>query len=157
MPDSTRTALIAETADGMTTTTSRLLPVSARFGFPLGLALGVLGTLLSVAIGATGQPTLSLIVMVAVVDTVAMLTTVRATLATIVVCWCLHAGFVLGRQGELALTRQSGHDALVLLVDTLFAWGFASTIRAVRTQDEKAISGIPSQRQGDSFTPSIRS
>jgi hypothetical protein len=130
--------------------------VPGRFGFPLGFALGVVATVLAVAIGATAQPILSLIVMVAVVDTMAMVTTVRATLGTMVVCWCLHAGFVLGRQGELAFTPQSGHDALVLLLVTLSALAFASIIRAFRTPQD-LMARIPTQRQGDSFTPSVRS
>jgi hypothetical protein len=62
--------------------------------------------------------------MVAVVDAAAMLTTVRATFATMVVCWCLHTGIVLG-----GLAPRSGRDALVLLLAALSALGLASLIR----------------------------
>ena len=129
--------------------------VLGRFGFPLGCALGVVATVLSGAAGATSQPILSLIAMVAAVDAVSMVTTVGAALATAAACWCLHTGFVLGRNGELAFTPQSRHDALVLLLAALSALAFASTIRAVRAQrdtDEYAsnVPRIPTQRQHDS-------
>jgi hypothetical protein len=102
------------------------------FGFPLGFVLAVAATALVVALGAPSRPILSVVAMVAVVDFVAMLTTIGATLATAVVCWCLHAGFVLGRQGELAFTPQSRGDAVVLVLCALTGFALASTIRAAR-------------------------
>jgi hypothetical protein len=118
--------------------------------------LSIVATVSSVAIGAAVQPIMSLIAMVAVVDAMALLTTVRAALATAVVCWCLHSGFVLGRHGELVFTPQSGHDALVLLLVTLSALGFASILRAAREHRDAALQRIPTQRQGDSVAPSLR-
>lgn len=64
--------------------------------------------------------------LVAVVDLIALLSSIGATLATAVVCWCLHAGFVLGRHGDLAFTPQSRGDAALAVLT------FASTITAVQ-------------------------
>jgi len=132
-------------------------PVPAGFGFPLGMALGVAATVLSVAAGATSVPTISLVAMVAVVDATAMVTTVRATLATAAVCWALHAGFVLGRYGGLAFTPQAGHAALVLGLCALTGLGFAAILRAARVplherehDPDRLI--IPLPRQGEPVT-----
>ena len=129
-------------------------PVPAGFGFPLGVALGTAAMVLSVAAGATSVPIISLVAMVVVVDAVAMVTTVRATLATAVVCWALHAGFVLGRRGELVFTAQSGHAALVLGLCALTALGFASILRTARVplherEDDPRAPNVPLPRQGD--------
>jgi hypothetical protein len=102
------------------------------FGFPLGFALGIAATALALALGAAAQPILSVVAMVAVVDFTAMVTTVGATLATAAVCWCLHAGFVLGQHGELVFTAQARGDAIVLVVSALAVLAFASTVRAAR-------------------------
>jgi hypothetical protein len=129
----------------------RMLPVPlvpGWFGFPFGALVGVVVTLVVLVAGATAHPELSLVAMVIVVDIVAMMTTVVATLGTMVVCWCLHSGFVLGRYGELALTPRSGHDALVLGLVTLGALGFASLVRAARSQRDTALRSIPLPRSG---------
>ena len=125
------------------------------FAFPAGVAASVTATALLVASGATGQPVLSLIAMVAVVDTIAMTSTVRATLATGAVCWALHAGFVLGNHGQLAFTARSGTDALVLVLCALTALAFAATLRSARTPlHERSASPnapvIPAQRHSNS-------
>ncbi|WP_158853900.1 hypothetical protein [Saccharothrix deserti] len=131
-------------------------PVPAGFGFPLGVALGVAATLVSVGVGATRTPTVSLVAMAAVVDVIAMVTTVRATLATAAVCWALHAGFVLGRHGELALVPRSGHAALVLALCAFTALGFASTLRAVRALlHEREQPRIPGPREGEVGSPTF--
>ncbi|HEX6339917.1 hypothetical protein [Umezawaea sp.] len=121
------------------------------FGFPLGAVLGVTATALAVTVGATGQPILSVLALVAVVDLIALLSSVGATLATAVVCWCLHAGFVLGRHGELAFTPQSRGDAAVLLLCALTGLALASTIRATRAtvpeeEYDRNVLSIPVQR-----------
>ena len=100
------------------------------FAFPLGFALGIVGTALSVSVGATGWPVVSVVVLVVVTDVVAVVSTAWPTLATAVVCWCLHSGFVLGRAGELAFSAQSWHDALVLMVNAVVASVVVATIRA---------------------------
>jgi hypothetical protein len=126
-------------------------PVPAGFGFPFGVALAVVAAFGAVGVGAVGHPILSLVAVVAVVDVIAVLSTAGAALATAVVCWCVHAGFVLGRRGELAFTAQSRHDALVLVLCGLAGIVFASTLRAARVplhergHDPKA-PVIPAQR-----------
>lgn len=126
-------------------------PVPGGFGFPFGVVLAVAAAFLVVAVGATGQPVLSVVAMVAVVDVIAVLSTARATLATAAVCWCLHAGFVLGRQGELAFTAQSRHDALVLLFCALGGILFSSMVRAARAplherEYDRNVPAIPVQQ-----------
>lgn len=121
------------------------------------MALGFAATVLSVAAGATSVPIISLVAMVAVVDASAVVTTVRATLATAVVCWALHTGFVLGRRGELVFTPQSGHAALVLVLCALTGLGFASLLRADRVPLHERVHDprtprIPLPRQGDQIT-----
>jgi hypothetical protein len=105
-------------------------PVPGGFAFPLGAALAVAMTFLVVATGARSQPVVSVVGLVAVVDLIALISTAGATLATAVVCWCLHSGFVLGRLGELTFTGQSWHDALVLTGCALGGILLASTLRA---------------------------
>src|SRR5947208_9289620 len=80
------------------------VPIPGGFGFPLGFLLGALVTMATVALGATRAPIMSLVALVAVVDLVALTSTFRATLGTALVCWALHAGFVLGRHVEIAFT-----------------------------------------------------
>ena len=125
--------------------------LSGGFGFPLGCVLGVVVTILSAAFGATGHPGISVFAMVLVIDAVAVLSTARATLGTIAVCWCLHAGFILGRRGELALTAQSGRDALILVLCGLAAIILVDTLRAAEKQAHNvAFPHIPTQRSGAS-------
>lgn len=68
-------------------------------------------------------------------------------MATSMVCWCLHAGFVLAPGGELP--SRSGHDALVLLSVTVTALGLASVLRTARADSDAALRSIPLQRQDD--------
>lgn len=113
-------------------------------GFPLGAVLASAMTFLVVATGAASQPVLSVLALIAVVGFIAVTSTVGATLATTAVAWCLHAGFVLGRFGELELSARSWHDALVLGVFGLIAAVLAALARAVQPRLE--ISAIPLQR-----------
>ncbi|SDM32418.1 hypothetical protein [Allokutzneria albata] len=129
------------------------------FAFPAGVAAGVTATALLMSSGTPGQPVLSLIVMVAVVDTIAMVSTARATVATGAVCWALHAGFVLGHHGELAFTTRSGTDALVLALCALTALAFSATLRGVRAplherSPNPRTPAIPAQRHSspDAYT-----
>lgn len=136
--------------------------MSGGFGFSLGAALGVVATAAVVVAGATSQPVLSVIAMVAVVNVIALASTWRAALATAVVCWFLHDGFVLGRHGDLTLAGQAGHDALVIGLDALGVLVLVSTLRAalepmlhMREHDLSA-PGVPVQRQQPVFTQSQR-
>ncbi|MEV6238635.1 hypothetical protein [Lentzea sp. NPDC051838] len=83
-------------------------------GFPLGAVLACATTFLVVVSGAASQPVLSVLALAAVIGFIAVTSTISATLATAAVAWCLHAGFVLGRLGDLELSARSAHDALVL-------------------------------------------
>jgi hypothetical protein len=109
--------------------------------------LGIAATMLVVATGATSQPVLSVIAMVAVVNLIALISTWWAALGTAVVCWFLHDGFVLGRHGDLALTGQAGHDALVIGFDALGVLVLISLSRAtsapgpVFTQSQRRVAG----------------
>lgn len=124
------------------------------FGFPLGAVLGVAVVWLAVAAGATSQPVLSVVALVVVIDVIALISTAPATLATTVVCWSLHSGFVLGRHGDLALTGQAGHDALVLGLNALLVLLLVSVARgaiaSLRVRDGVPnTSRIPVQRQDE--------
>jgi hypothetical protein len=100
------------------------------FGFPLGAVLACATTFLVVAAGAASQPVLSVVALVVVVGFVAVTSTATATAATAVVAWCLHAGFVLGREGDLEFSARSGHAALVIGLFALIAAVLAETARA---------------------------
>jgi hypothetical protein len=127
--------------------------IPGGFGFPFGVAAGVGATALTVAVGATAHPVRSLVALVAVVDASAVLTTLGATAATAAFCWCLQAGFVLGRQGDLVFTAESGRDALVLALSAVAAAGFAAAIRAARRRaDTRPVARIPEQRRGGAVT-----
>lgn len=122
------------------------------FGFPLGAVLGVAAVWLAVAAGATSQPVLSVVALVVVIDVIALISTAPATLATTVVCWSLHSGFVLGRHGDLALTGQAGHDALVLGLNALLVLLLVSVARAATAplhehEHDPTAPRIPTQRQ----------
>jgi hypothetical protein len=99
--------------------------------------------MLVVATGASSQPVLSVIAMVAVVNVIAVISTWRAALGTAVVCWFLHDGFVLGRHGDLALVGQAGHDALVIGFDALGVLVLVSTLR----EGDPSAPRVPVQRQ----------
>lgn len=121
-------------------------------GFPLGAALGVVATSLAVAVGATSQPILSVVALVTVIDVIALTSTVPATLATATVCWFLHAGFVLGRHGELVLSGQAGHHALVFVLNALGVLLFVSLARAATAplherEHDPTAPRIPVQQQ----------
>ncbi|MGO1055522.1 hypothetical protein [Crossiella sp. CA198] len=104
--------------------------VPGGFGLPLGMTLAVVAVLIARALGATGQPVLSVIGVVLAVDVLALLSTAGATLVTAAFGWCVHTGFVLGGHGTLEFTAQSRHDALVLLLCAAGASLFATLIRA---------------------------
>lgn len=133
-------------------------PAPGGIGFFLGSVLAVVMTFAVVAAGAAGQPVLSVVALVAVVDLIALLSTAGAALATAVVGWCLHSGFVLGRLGELTFTGQSGHDALVLGGCALGGILLASTLRASSAplherEYDANVPTVPAQRIQRALTP----
>ncbi|GAA4021716.1 hypothetical protein GCM10022247_52400 [Allokutzneria multivorans] len=102
------------------------LPIPAAFGFPLGAALALVVTSI---VAATGAAPLSLIAMVVVVDSIAVLSTFRAAMPTVAVCWGLHSTFMIGEYGVLTLSAETGNNALVLTLCAITALAFASTLR----------------------------
>ncbi|RZS31159.1 hypothetical protein EV193_11538 [Herbihabitans rhizosphaerae] len=125
--------------------------VTGWFGFPLGFASAIVATILAVAIGATGHPIASVLLHIVVI---AVTSTAPAALATAVTCWAMHAGFVLGRHGELATSGQAGHDAFVLLLNTLIVATLVSVARtAVRHHPEVR---LPDQRKAGESVSAIR-
>ncbi|GHH32603.1 hypothetical protein GCM10017774_13760 [Lentzea cavernae] len=101
---------------------------------------------------------LSVVTLIAVVNLVAVTSRAWAALATAIVAWCLHSGFVLGSLGELTFTARSGHDALVIVGCALGAILLVSTLRAAsapvheREYDEN-VPVIPEQRAPRALTP----
>jgi hypothetical protein len=89
-------------------------PVNGRFGYPLGFAAGVLVTIVAVAAHGTAHPSVALAALTATAALVAAVTTLSAALASAAVSWGLHAGFVLGRRGELEFSQASTVAAGVL-------------------------------------------
>jgi hypothetical protein len=104
--------------------TARPIPVSALISCPLGLAGAFASAFLAREGVGSPEPLVSVLLMVAVIDAVALLGTARAAFATATACWLLHSWLVLG--------HPSGHDALVFALNALGATGFASLSRGVR-------------------------
>ncbi|RSM70425.1 hypothetical protein DL991_37865 [Amycolatopsis sp. WAC 01375] len=104
--------------------TVRRRPVSALISCPLGFAGALAAAFLAQAGSVSPQPFVSVLLMVAVIDAVALFSTARAAFATAVICWVLHSWLVLG--------HPSGHDALVFALNALGATGFAFLSRDVR-------------------------
>ncbi|WP_158887797.1 hypothetical protein [Amycolatopsis anabasis] len=104
-------------------------PIDGGFGFPLGFVATIAATLGAVAAGATRHPALALGVLVAVVAGIAAVTTVGAALGTAAMAWGLHAGFVLGRGGELAFTPDSARAAFLLAGTALVAFALTAALR----------------------------
>jgi hypothetical protein len=71
-------------------------------------------TAAAVAMDATGHPERAVIALAVTVALTASATTTAAVVGTAVVGWFLFAGFVVGREGQVALTAQSGRAAVVL-------------------------------------------
>lgn len=102
-------------------------------GFPLGFAASVAVTLLTVAMGATRHPLLSLAALVLVVVAIAALTRPAAAYGTAAVAWALQDGFVLGRQGDLVRTGQTWPTFAVLLTAALVTTAVAALVRRRRS------------------------
>jgi hypothetical protein len=105
------------------------LPVPGGFGFPIGFLAAVAVTFAAVAAHATAHPLWSLIALCAVTGVLACVTTLPASVATAAVAWGLHAGFVLGRHGDLVFTSTSARDALVLAAVTVVSFATAAAAR----------------------------
>lgn len=113
--------------------TARRIPVSTLISYPLGFAGALAAAFLARAGGVAPQPVVSVLLMVAVIDAIALLSTARAAFATAATCWILHSWLVLGHPSE--------HDALVFALNALGATGFASLSRDVH------LGGAPDLRR----------
>jgi hypothetical protein len=89
-------------------------PVTGWAGYPIGFVAATAVTIVTVATHATENPLWSVAALAATAAAVAAVTTMPAAVAVTAVCWAMHAGFVLGRHGDLALTAQSVDAATVL-------------------------------------------
>jgi lysylphosphatidylglycerol synthetase-like protein (DUF2156 family) len=130
-------------------------PVPGGFGFPLGAALGVLVTIVTVAVGATGHPDLAVLPLAVSVAALAVLTTPAATVGASVLYWFLVAGFVIGREGQVSLDSTSMFAAAVLVltavacvtVTVAVRWVLAAHHRVPAVQHvvrvERAGAGLP--------------
>ncbi|UMP07281.1 hypothetical protein [Amycolatopsis sp. EV170708-02-1] len=104
--------------------TARRFPVSTLISCPLGFAGALAAAFLARAGDGSPQPLVSVVLMVAVIDAVALLGTARAAFATAAVCWILHSWLILG--------HPSGREALVFALNALGATGFAFLSRDIR-------------------------
>lgn len=124
-------------------------PVPGGFGFALGFLAGIVATTVVVAAGATGHPGWSVAALAVAVAGVSGVTTPSAAIATAMVCWCLHDGFVLGRYGDLVFTAGSAGSAVVLLSAAVIALVAASAVRTARDRRVMVANArwrIPAQR-----------
>ena len=121
-------------------------PVIGQVGYPLGFAAAVVVSVVAVAAHATGHPLWSVGALTVTAAMTAAVTTLPATLATAGVCWMLHAGFVLGRRGELELSAESAADAALLTAATVLSYGTAVAVRIGRQRRAE----IPEPRRPDS-------
>jgi hypothetical protein len=109
----------------MTTT-----PVSGGFGFPLGMAIAIVVTIVMVAAGATHHPDRAVLALAVVIALTAMITTPAATFGTTAVAWFLVAGFVIGRFGQVSVSPTAGWAAIALTVVALATTAMAGALRA---------------------------
>jgi hypothetical protein len=125
-------------------------PLSGWAGYPLGVAVIVGVTVMSVAAHATSHPLPALWVLTGTTAAVGAVTTLPAGLATAAVGWCLYAGFVLGRLGELQFSAESARAAALLATVTLVAHVTGVAVRVVllrrRRAAQRAVT-IPAQRR----------
>ncbi|MCP2261973.1 hypothetical protein LX15_005700 [Streptoalloteichus tenebrarius] len=102
----------------------RTLPrLSGGYGSALGFGVGVLTTTAAVAGGAAGAPWLGLVASAVAVLAVSVVTTLPGAALTAAQCWGLHAGFVLGRAGAVALDERAARAAAVFLAAALLGTG----------------------------------
>jgi hypothetical protein len=119
----------------------------------LGFLTAILTTTVAVATGATTHPLAALLPLVAVVLAIAAVSTPAATVATAAVSWTLHAGFVLGRHGDLAFTPPSIRDAAVLGAAALLAVLGTTLARTLLAPSRTTLVAIPVPRIGSAPSP----
>jgi hypothetical protein len=122
-------------------------PVPGDFGFPIGVVAGVVVTIAVVTNGGAHHPLWSVIALAVTVAAVCAVTTPGAGLATAVVCWLLHASFVVGRHGQVSVTAATGQAAVVLVATAVTVVAATAALRVLRawlrttTPDRRAVHG----------------
>lgn len=109
-----------------------LRPITGNFGFPIGVALAVVVTFVTVAAGATHHPDWAVIALAATIAVVSVITTPSATIGTAAVSWFLVAGFVIGREGQISVSPAAEHALLVLALTGLASCAVMSAVRWTR-------------------------
>jgi hypothetical protein len=118
-----------------------IIPGSA--GYPLGTAAAVVVTILTVTTHATDHPLWSVLALAVAAATIGTVTTLPAALATAAVCWALHAGFVLGRRGDLNLSDESAAAGALLSAVTVFGYLAGVAVRTTRRRVRTAAIPLP--------------
>lgn len=125
-------------------------------GYPLGFVTAVTVTNVTVAAHATSHPLWSVAALAVTAAAIAALTTLPAALATAAVCWMLHAGFVLGRHGDLELSPASAATAALLAAVTVVAYGAGVAARAgLRRHPRAGSRAAPIPAPRDPMTPRL--
>jgi hypothetical protein len=120
--------------------------LSGAIGFPAGSLAATVVTVVAVAAEATGSPQRALIPLATTVAAVGAVSTFRAALATAVVAWALHTGFVLNRYGELGWNADSAWAAALLVAVAAIAFAIAGLVRMKRRYLSEPNIVIPTQR-----------
>ena len=118
-------------------------PVPGGLAFPAGTALAVAVTFLVVADGATSQPVISVVGLVAVVDLVAVLSTAPATLATAaLVVNATTVGMGSPRPDDLPVDPAPLHPGQVV-VDIVYRPLETPFLAAARERGARVANGVP--------------
>ncbi|TVT61649.1 hypothetical protein FNH05_02490 [Amycolatopsis rhizosphaerae] len=118
----------------MRTRCSPGVPLPGGFGFPLGVVLTTLATLVTIAAKGTGHPLWPVLALAVTVATLSAVTSPPAVAGIAVVAWALQDGFVLGREGALVFTSASAQDAVILAGATLVSVSVMAMLRALRSR-----------------------
>jgi len=127
--------------------------VSGSVGYPLGFVAAVTVTVLAVAAHATSHPLWSVAALAVPTAAIAAVTTLPAALATAGVCWALHAGFVLGRHGDLQFSSASAAAAALLVAVAVVVHAVGVVVRAGLRANRRPVA-IPTPRAPG--TPRLR-
>lgn len=90
-------------------------PLPGWIGYPVGFLAAIVVTAAAIAAHGTAHPAWTVTALAVTTLVIATLATLRASLLTAVFCWALYDGFVLGREGQLALSADALPAALVLV------------------------------------------
>jgi hypothetical protein len=102
-------------------------------------------TIVAVAARATGHPLWSVAALAVTTAAVASVTALPAALATAAVCWMLHAGFVLGRHGDLQFSSASTGAAALLVAVAMIAHAAGLAVRVGLRASQRTVA-VPRPR-----------